>query len=122
MRQWRFDWLAGLVVGWLVFGSGGSLRASDGGATGILEITFENGTSSVDTLPAWARQVSFDGGALGSRDGRNVWTVDSSRPVGEGRVDIWLHRAELPDALAVVVAFDPLESTDLAIQLYDARD
>lgn len=107
----------------LLFCTDRVLAAGSGNqAAEILEVDLATGTAVGAATPSWLRYLTFHGGQNISRDGHPVWTVDQKRPVGEGRVDLWLNRDALPDALAVVVVFDPIDGTDLAIQLYDAQD
>jgi len=85
----------------------------------ILEVDFENGLPEFQELPPWLDRISFHNGALKPHGGSSAWVVDANQTIGEGRVDFWLKRDFLPDALAVVIAFDDLDGTDLAVQLFD---
>jgi len=116
-------WLGAAAVFWVSLVSSSPVvwgaEAARDRAAEILEVDFENGLAESQDLPSWVDRISFHGGAVEPHGDSNAWVVDANQTIGEGRVDIWLKRESLPDALALVIGFDDLDGTDLAVQLFD---
>lgn len=124
MKQRRGIWVKGFAIASIAaVVTLQAMWAADAGnrEADILEIDLAKGLALPEVRPSWLTDITFRGGNLLQRQEGAVWSVEADMPVGEGRMDFWLNREFLPDALALVILFKPMEGTDLAVQLYDAE-
>ena len=97
----------------------------------VVEIGFELGTERplliedgkskpAENLPGILKSVAQTGGHVqgGVPDG---WTVPENEKFGMGRIDLHLDRSQIQGDLALVVAMEFNDTTDLAVQLYDGN-
>lgn len=90
----------------------------------VTELAFDSSyreaSDGTNSLPAWIRRIEQVGGQFMDRPA--CWYVDTSQPIGHGRLSIVLDRELIREDLAMGVVCEEQADADLAIQLLDAED